>query len=132
MPKIDFKPWITGPIYSEANDWLEYRCRRCGWGFHMLPLDDNGRRKILDEGKKQATSGSVKSYADAEAAQKKLTAALTAAARATPEVIGQFNKLAKEFQNTMVYSDDLVTEMQALLVQVGNVMPHQMEGDDLG
>lgn len=73
-------------------------------------------------------TSSVKSYADAEAAQRKLTAALTAAGQATPQVIGQFNRLAKEFQNTTVYSDDLVTEMQALLVQVGGVMPHQMEG----
>lgn len=71
---------------------------------------------------------SIKSYAAAEAAQKKMTTALETAGRATPQVVGQFNALARQFQQTTVYSDELINEMQALLTQVGNVMPHQMEG----
>ncbi|MEO7891221.1 MAG: hypothetical protein ABIW19_14580 [Vicinamibacterales bacterium] len=71
---------------------------------------------------------SVQSFAAAEAAQKKLTAALTSQGTATPAVIKQFDDLAASFQRTTVYSDDLINEMQALLVQVGNVMPNEMRG----
>jgi len=69
---------------------------------------------------------SVDAYAEAEAAQRKLTAALTAQGFATPTVIKQYDDLATQFQKTTAYSDDLVNEMQALLVQVGNVMPSKM------
>jgi hypothetical protein len=70
---------------------------------------------------------SVQSYASAEAAAKKMTTALQAQGRATPDVIAQYDALATQFQSTTVYSDDLINEMQALLVQVGNVMPGEME-----
>src|SRR5215813_605871 len=70
---------------------------------------------------------SVQSYASAEAAAKKMTVALQNQGTATPETIGHFNDLAAAFQNTTVYSDDLINEMQALLTQVGNVAPAQME-----
>jgi hypothetical protein len=73
-------------------------------------------------------SSSVKAYAEAEAAQKKLTAALTSQGRATPDVIKQYNDLATQFQRTTVFGDDLVNEMEALLVEVGQVMPSQMHG----
>ena len=71
-------------------------------------------------------SSSVQSAAGAEAAQSKLTAALRQQGTATPEVIAQYNALSSTMQRTTVYSDDLTTEMQALLVQVGHVMPSQM------
>ena len=70
---------------------------------------------------------SIASYASAEAAAKKMTTALQAQGTATPGVVKQFNDLAGAFQRTTVYSDDLINEMQALLTQVGNVAPSQME-----
>lgn len=73
-------------------------------------------------------SSSIKEFTDAEAAQGKLTTALCTAGIVTPGVGARFNELAAAFQRTTVYSDDLITEMQALLVQVGGVMPHQMKG----
>lgn len=73
-------------------------------------------------------SSSVDSYSKAEAAQKKLTAALTAQGMATPTVVQQYDELASTFQRTTAYSDDLINEMEGLLVQVGNVMPSQMKG----
>lgn len=72
-------------------------------------------------------SDSVKSYADAEAAQVKLTAALRSQGTATPAIIDQYNALSTEFERTTVFSDDLITSMQALLVEVGSVMPSQMK-----
>jgi hypothetical protein len=71
-------------------------------------------------------SSSVESYANAEAATKKMTVALQQQGTATPEVIEQFNALATQFQATTVYSDDLITEMESLLTQVGSVAPQQM------
>jgi len=71
---------------------------------------------------------SVKSYAAAETAQVKLTAALRAQGTATPQTIAAYNDLATQFQHTTVYSDDLINSMQGLLVEVGNVMPAQMKG----
>jgi hypothetical protein len=71
-------------------------------------------------------SDSITSYANAEAAAKKMTVALQAQGTATPATIAQFNALATQFQQTTVYSDDLINEMEALLTQVGNVAPSQM------
>jgi len=68
----------------------------------------------------------VKSASSAEAAQNKLNAALRQQGTFTPEVVSQFNDLATQMQKTTIYSDDLTNEMQALLVQVGGVMPSAM------
>jgi hypothetical protein len=76
----------------------------------------------------QFVGSSVQSFAAAEAAQSKLAAALRASGQAVPVALKQFDDLATEFQRTTVFSDDLVTEMQALLVQVGGVLPSQMRG----
>lgn len=70
---------------------------------------------------------SVKAYAAAEVAQTKLTTAMRIQGMFTPAVVSQYAALSEQFQRTTVFSDDLVTEMQALLIQVGNVMPSQME-----
>ena len=67
-------------------------------------------------------------FAEQEAALKKLETALVAQGQATPVVVEQYAALAQQFQQTTVFSDDLITEMQALLVQVGDVMPNEMEG----
>src|SRR6185436_11859031 len=75
----------------------------------------------------QFVGDSIESFAAAELAQKKLTTALQASAQFTPGLVDDFNALATEFQRTTVYSDDLITEMEALLVQVGQVAPHQMK-----
>lgn len=72
-------------------------------------------------------SESVESYAKQEAAVKKMTTALQAQGQATPSVIEQYKNMAAQFQRTTVFSDELVNEMQALLVEVGNVMPRDME-----
>lgn len=70
----------------------------------------------------------TQAFGEQESALRKLEAALLAQGMLTPVVSQQYKDLAAQFQQTTVFSDDLVTEMQALLVQVGNVMPNQMEG----
>jgi hypothetical protein len=72
-------------------------------------------------------SDSIDEYAQAEKAQRQLTAALTAQGTALPSVIAQYRELGAAFQRTTVYSDDLIAEMQALLVQVGDAMPSEMD-----
>ncbi len=70
---------------------------------------------------------SVKAYAEQESALKKVTTALEAQGQATPAVIQGYAAMASQFQKTTVNSDELISEMQALLVQVGDVMPKDME-----
>jgi hypothetical protein len=68
----------------------------------------------------------IGAFAEEEAATKKLTVALQAQGTFTPELAKQYKDLAAEFQNTTAFSDDMVIGMEALMVQVGGVMPTQM------
>jgi len=68
----------------------------------------------------------IGAFAEEEAAVSKLTVALKAQGTFTPELVGQYTALASQFQKTTTASDDTVIGMQALMVQVGGVMPGQM------
>lgn len=70
---------------------------------------------------------SIKAFSEAELASRKLAAALKAQGSSVPNLKDQYDDLAKQFERTTVFSDDLITEMQTLLVQVGRVMPRDME-----
>jgi hypothetical protein len=72
-------------------------------------------------------SGSVEAYAKQEAATKKVTTALVAQGNATPTVIGHMDDLAKSFESTTVNSDETISAMEALLVEIGNVAPTEMK-----
>lgn len=69
---------------------------------------------------------SIQSFAGAEAAAKKVNVALQDISQNTPRASAYMADLATQFQNTTKYSDDLINEMQALLIQVGQVMPSDM------
>lgn len=69
----------------------------------------------------------TQAFGEAEAALRRLETALVAQGQHTPAVTQQYQDLAAQFQKTTAFSDDLVLEMEALLVQVGNVMPRDME-----
>ena len=71
---------------------------------------------------------SAKAYADADAAQIKLTAALRQQGSLTPSVTASLNDMASAFQATTVHSDDTINSMQALLAEIGGVMPSAMKG----
>src|SRR5688572_26114672 len=66
----------------------------------------------------------IGAFAEEEVAVKKLQTALEA--QGTGAAIAQYQALATQFQQTTVFSDELIIGMEALLVQVGNVMPEQM------
>lgn len=72
-------------------------------------------------------SDSVEAYSKQEDAEMRLVAALRQHGLATPQVIDQYNKLATTFQNTTKYADEDINAMEALLTQVGNIMPSQMQ-----
>lgn len=72
--------------------------------------------------------GWITASSEQENAIAKLNAALVAQGTYTPELSRQYGELASQFQRTTVHGDELTQEMQALLVQVGNVMPGQMQG----
>lgn len=70
---------------------------------------------------------SIQSYAEAERATVKLTTALRNQGRASDETIDGLEALAAQYQRTTRFSDDLITETQALFVQIGDVAPEQMD-----
>lgn len=70
---------------------------------------------------------SVQAYSEQESATKRMTTALQAQGRATPEIIQSYAAMATQFQKTTVNSDELINEMQALLVEVGDVGPDKMQ-----
>jgi transposase len=72
-------------------------------------------------------SDSVTEFTNAEAASKKLNVALQNQGQDVPKVRAAYDGLGREFERTTVYSGGLITEMQTLLVQVGNVAPSQMK-----
>lgn len=76
----------------------------------------------------QFVGDSVHAFADAEAADVKLVAALRQHSLATPQVIAQYHELGATFQRTTKFSDDEIASMQALLTQVGGVLPSAMAG----
>lgn len=72
-------------------------------------------------------TGSIKAANEAEKAHVQLVAALRAQGTAVPTVIQAFGGYADALQRTTIYQDDAIEASQALLVQVGNVMPRDME-----
>lgn len=70
---------------------------------------------------------SITEYLEAEKVQKKLTAALTAQGNAIPSVIDQYEALSKKYQRVTTNSDEAIKSSATLLVQVGNVLPHEMD-----
>jgi len=91
-------------------------------GQAVWDLTKRGVREIV-----AFTKESIAAYAEQQAAVNKLNAALKAQGTYTPELSKQQQDLAGHFQNTTVYADELITEMMALLVQVGNVAPRDMK-----
>ena len=70
--------------------------------------------------------GSIRAYAEQEAATVKLTQALRSQGSFTPQLSRHYQDLAASFQKTTVFGDELLLEMTALLTQIGNVGPRQM------
>jgi hypothetical protein len=70
---------------------------------------------------------SVKAAGEAEKAHVQMVAALKSQGTAIPSVVAAFGDYAKELQRTTIYQDDALEASEALLVQVGNVMPRDME-----
>jgi hypothetical protein len=86
-------------------------------------------RGFVDVGKQVIDSAKVfiEQSAQEEQATAKLVTALQNQGTATQTSIDAMGALATQFQNTTTYSDDMITSVEAVLVQVGNVLPSQME-----
>lgn len=70
---------------------------------------------------------SISSAAEAEDNQAALLSALEAQGTAIPSVVAAYNDYATVLQQTTRFSDDAVTEAERILVQIGQVMPRDME-----
>lgn len=86
------------------------------------------------EGAKRLWSGltsfvgsSIAAFAEQESAQVKLTAALRNQSLAIPSVIREYTAMASAMQRMSVFGDEAVLGVQAMLIQVGGVMPSQMQ-----
>jgi hypothetical protein len=71
--------------------------------------------------------GSVRAAAEEEVALTKLRAALIQQGTATPSVIAAYEGLAKQYQQTTVFSDHLLMSTMGTLAVVGGVMPRDMD-----
>lgn len=71
--------------------------------------------------------GSITEALEADKVQRQLTAALRDQGTAVPTVLKLYDELATKYQNTTVHSDDAIKSSQALLAQVGGVMPAEMD-----
>jgi hypothetical protein len=71
--------------------------------------------------------GWLQSTSEQEDATARLSAALRAQGTFTPEVASKYDDLASAYERTTVFSDELLMGMEALLVQVGGVMPRDMK-----
>lgn len=69
----------------------------------------------------------IASASEAEEADAALLAALKAQGTAVPSVVAAYDAYAVALQQTTVYSDDAVKAAEAVLVQIGGVMPRDME-----
>ncbi len=74
-----------------------------------------------------AITGSIKAASEAEKAHVQLVAALKAQGTAIPSVVDAYSHYATALQKTTIYQDDALEGAMALLVQIGNVMPKDME-----
>lgn len=70
---------------------------------------------------------SVAAFQESEDAQRKLTTAMTAQGTASTANVQKLTELAEAYQRTTVNSDEMLKETEALLIQVGNVMPASMD-----
>jgi hypothetical protein len=70
---------------------------------------------------------SIGAWAEQEAQTFRLTAALKAQGMAIPSVLSYYDQLADRYQRTTVFADDQINKTQALLVQIGDVMPKDMD-----
>lgn len=70
---------------------------------------------------------SIEQALEAQKVQAQLTAALVAQRQATPENVALLDQLAKKYADVTVHSGGTLKAAQALLIQVGNVLPQQMD-----
>lgn len=70
---------------------------------------------------------SIKAAGEAEKAHTQLVAALRAQGTAIPSVVTAYSGYATQLQRTTIYQDDAIESAEALLVQIGNVMPRDMQ-----
>src|SRR5262245_25969894 len=75
----------------------------------------------------EAAQSWIQEYEQAEAAQSRLTAAMKNAGIATPELTGMYNDMAASLQKVSTFSDEAITDAQALFTVVGSVKPDAMK-----
>jgi predicted transcriptional regulator len=85
-----------------------------------------GAMELLQKGF-EFLEGSVTAFADAESNVQHLTTALELSGNATTEVIQQYKDLGEQYQQTTIYSENMITSAEKTFTLIGNVAPDQMD-----
>jgi hypothetical protein len=95
-------------------------------GYVSGALAIEGLRKAGDAALEFVKS-SIEAFSKAEAAQKRLETALHAQGDASTATAKQLSDLASAYQEVTVHSHEAIKETEALLIQVGGVLPSEMD-----
>lgn len=119
----------VGKDIEKATGTVESFGRKVGEiaaGFVTAQAVMGGARAVWD-GITGAITESVKAAGDAEKAHAQVAAALRAQGTAIPSVVKAYQEYAEALQQTTIFQDDAIEGAEALLIQVGNVMPRDMK-----
>lgn len=72
-------------------------------------------------------TSSIQLFTEHDLVSRKMTAALQQQGLALPSVIAQYTELSKKYEGLTTNSDEAILSVEALLTQVGGVLPSQMD-----
>ena len=135
IKKFEGLAYVTRQVASATNQaspalgalntqWLKLTS-----AFTAGALLEKGIQGVADGFRLVATfvEESIQEFIEADQIQRKVTAALQAQGTAIPVVVAQFEALANKYKELTVNSDEAIKETEALLVQVGGVLPSEMD-----
>lgn len=95
-------------------------------GVALGMLGASSAEAVLEKGL-EFLKGSFEAFTEAEQNVRHLTAALELTGNATTEVIGQFKELADAYEQSTIYSEDMIVAAEKTFTLIGHVAPEQMD-----
>lgn len=93
-----------------------------------LKLGEDIGKGLLDLGKKTTAfvQGYLRDFEESQKSTDKLTNALREQGILTDELVKSYAEMAKELQKTSTFSDEMLTDAQAMLTALGKIGPEKM------
>lgn len=95
-------------------------------GFVTAQAVIGGVERAFD-GLTEFVKGSIDSFAESEAASRRLSVALQTQGLNIPNLVNDYKDLSEAYQRNTAFSNDAIVSAEALFVQLGNVGPDQMD-----